>query len=101
MSGDALPPLRVGLVGCGRVGLHLIERSAVGWPFQVVAASEMLSEKPVARLSRAEVCADLLGPGEPSYSESPRSRVAHNSRIAAAKDSPAPVPNAARLPQRS
>ena len=42
MAGDALPPLRVGLVGCGRVGLHLIERSAVGGPFQVVAASEEL-----------------------------------------------------------
>lgn len=48
MAGNALPPLRVGLVGCGRVGLHLIERSAVGGSFQVVAASEMLSEKPVA-----------------------------------------------------
>ncbi len=42
MAGDALPPLRVGLVGCGRVGQHLIERSAVGGPFQVVAASEEL-----------------------------------------------------------
>ncbi len=42
MAGAALPPLRVGLVGCGRVGLHLIERSAVGGPFQVVAASEKL-----------------------------------------------------------
>ncbi len=71
MAGDALPPLRVGLVGCGRVGLHLIERSAVGGPFQVVAASEMPFEKPGARLSRAEVCADLLGPGEPSYGDAP------------------------------
>ncbi len=42
MAGDTLPPLRVGLVGCGRIGLHLIERSAVGGPFQVVAASEEL-----------------------------------------------------------
>ena len=42
MAGDALPPLRVGLVGCGRVGRHLIERSAVGGPFQVVAACDDL-----------------------------------------------------------
>ena len=47
MTGDTLPPLRVGLVGCGRVGLHLIERSAVGGPFQVVAACE---ESDVRRL---------------------------------------------------
>lgn len=40
MTGDVLPPLRVGLVGCGRVGRHLIERSAVGGPFQVVAACD-------------------------------------------------------------
>lgn len=47
MVGDTLPPLRVGLVGCGRVGLHLMERSAVGGPFHVVAASE---ESDVRRL---------------------------------------------------
>ena len=36
----ASPRLRVGLIGCGHVGLHLIERSAVGGPFQVVAACD-------------------------------------------------------------
>lgn len=38
MTGVAAPPLRVGLIGFGRVGLHLIERSAIGGPFKVVAA---------------------------------------------------------------
>ena len=47
MAGDAWPSRRVGLVGCGRVGLHLIERSAVGGPFQIVAASEELDVSPL------------------------------------------------------
>ena len=34
----AVPRLRVGLIGCDRVGLHLVERSAIGGPFQIVAA---------------------------------------------------------------
>ena len=36
----AVPRLRVGLIGCDRVGLHLVERSAIGGPFQIVAACE-------------------------------------------------------------
>lgn len=39
MADVAASPLRVGLVGCGRPGLYLIERFTAGGPFQVVAAS--------------------------------------------------------------
>ena len=37
MPGLAAPPLRVGLIGLGRSGLHLIECCAMGGPFRVVA----------------------------------------------------------------
>lgn len=37
MTNIAAPPLRVGLFGLGRPGLHLIERFAVSGPFRVVA----------------------------------------------------------------
>lgn len=40
MTDVAASPLRVGLIGCGRVGMHLIERSAIGGPFQVVAVDD-------------------------------------------------------------
>lgn len=38
MTDAAASPLRVGLIGCGRPGLHLIERFTLGGPFRVVAA---------------------------------------------------------------
>lgn len=38
MTDAAASPLRVGLIGLGRPGLHLIERFAAGGPFQIVAA---------------------------------------------------------------
>ena len=37
MTDAAASPLRVGLIGLGRPGLHLIERFAAGGPFRVVA----------------------------------------------------------------
>ena len=37
MTDVAASPLRVGLIGLGRSGLHLIERFAAGGPFRVVA----------------------------------------------------------------
>ena len=37
MADVAASPLRVGLIGLGRPGLHLMERFAVGGPFRVVA----------------------------------------------------------------
>ncbi len=37
MPGLAAPPLRVGLIGLGRSGLHLIECCATGGPFRIVA----------------------------------------------------------------
>lgn len=40
MTDVAASPLRIGLIGCGRVGMHLIERSAIGGPFQVIAACD-------------------------------------------------------------
>lgn len=40
MTDVAASPLRVGLIGCGRIGMHLIERSAIGGPFQVIAACD-------------------------------------------------------------
>lgn len=38
MTDVAASPLRVGLIGLGRSGLHLIERFAAGGPFRIVAA---------------------------------------------------------------
>ena len=40
MTDVAASPLRVGLIGCGRVGMHLIERFAVSGPFRVVAVCD-------------------------------------------------------------
>lgn len=40
MIDAAASPLRVGLIGGGRVGLHLIEQFSAGGPFQVVAADQ-------------------------------------------------------------
>lgn len=40
MADVAAPPLRVGLIGCGRVGMHLIEHFAAGGPFRVVAVAD-------------------------------------------------------------
>lgn len=41
MTDVAAPPLRVGLFGCGRFGLHLIERFTAGGPFRVVAVFDV------------------------------------------------------------
>lgn len=38
MTDAAASPLRIGLIGLGRPGLHLIERFAAGGPFRIVAA---------------------------------------------------------------
>jgi|GEM_PF-950686 len=40
MTDVAASPLRVVLIGCGRVGMHLIERFSVNGPFRVVAVCD-------------------------------------------------------------
>lgn len=40
MSDVGATPLRVGLFGVGRIGMHLLERFALGGPFRVVAACD-------------------------------------------------------------